>query len=71
MQRSVQKRVDEIKRIRGALDSGELPLTEAKKDIVLECAKELGVNGDAKLQEVLISIAIESGSNPALGATLH
>ncbi len=50
------------------MDSGELPLTEAKKDIVLEHAKELGVNGDTKLKEVLISIAIDSGSDTALTA---
>ncbi len=37
-----------------------MPLTETKKDIVLECAKELGVNKIAKLQEMLISIATQT-----------
>jgi hypothetical protein len=60
LQRWEQKRVDDIKRIRGTLEAGELPLTETKKDIVLECAKELGVTEIAKLQEMLISIATQT-----------
>ncbi len=49
LQRLDQKRVDEIKWIRGASEAGESPLTETKRVTVLECAKELGITGDVKL----------------------
>jgi hypothetical protein len=49
LQRSDQKGVDEIKRIRSTLEAEESPLTEGENDTILECAKELGANGDSKL----------------------
>jgi hypothetical protein len=68
LQRLDQKRVDEIKRIMGALEAVESPITETKRVPFLECAKELGIKGDAKLQEVLISITIDGTSDPVLTA---
>ncbi len=54
--------------IRGTLEAGESSLTEAKRNLILDCAKELSVNEDAKLQEVLISIAIEGMNDPVVTA---
>jgi hypothetical protein len=68
LQRSDQKRVDEIRRIRGAVEVRELPLTKAESDMVLDYAKELYVSKDTKLKEVLISIIIDGGNNPLLMA---
>jgi hypothetical protein len=45
LHRSDQKMVDEVKRIRGALERGEYSLTEDEKNAILECAKELGMDG--------------------------
>ncbi len=69
--KSDQKRVDEIKRIKSALEAKEFPLTLAKRVVILGCAKELGVNEDVKLQEVLISITKESGNDPVITGTGH
>ncbi len=63
--------MDEIKRIKSALEAKELPLTLAKRVVILGCAKELGVNEDVKLQEVLISITKESGNDPVITGTDH
>ncbi len=46
--------------MRGTLEAGESCWTEAEKDILIECARELDVNED---QEVLTPIAIEGGNN--------
>jgi hypothetical protein len=51
--------------VRGILEAGESLLTEAKKDITLECARELDVDEDAKLQPVLVSNAMEGGNDPS------
>ncbi len=51
--------------MRGILEAGESLLTEAKKDITLECARELDVDEDAQLQEVLVPIAMEGGNDPS------
>jgi hypothetical protein len=68
LQRSDQNSIDEIKRVRGAVEAGELPFTKAESDIFLDYAKELYVSKDAKLKEVLISIIIDGGNNPLLMA---
>jgi hypothetical protein len=66
LQRSDQKRIVKVKRVRGALEAGETPLTEAEKDIIIECARELDVGEDAKMQEALISIAMKRGNDTVL-----
>jgi hypothetical protein len=49
LQRLEQKRLDEVKRMRRALDAGESPLTEAEKDTIAECARELHIDEQTKL----------------------
>jgi hypothetical protein len=41
LQRLDQKRLDEVNRVRRALEAEEYPLIEAEKDAIAECAKEL------------------------------
>jgi hypothetical protein len=70
--KSDQKRVEkEIKRIRNALEAGEFAPHLGKRVVILDCAKEHGVNEDAKLQEVLNSITKESGNDPVITGTGH
>jgi hypothetical protein len=66
LQRLDQKRLDKVKRARGMLESEESLLTETEKDIIIECARELNVDEEAKLQELLLSIAMEEGNGPLL-----
>jgi hypothetical protein len=40
LQRLNQKRLDKVKRVRGALEAGEFPVTKAEKDAIVECARE-------------------------------
>jgi hypothetical protein len=50
---------DKLRRIRGALDSGE-------KAMILECAVALEVSGKKNIQEVIDFILTERGDNPKL-----
>ncbi len=52
--------------MRNTRQAGESPLTKAKRDVIVECARELEVNEEAKLQEGLISIGMEGGNDPVL-----
>jgi hypothetical protein len=36
--------MDEVKRVRSALEAGESPLTVAEKITIIECARALDVN---------------------------
>ncbi len=38
-----QKRLDEVKRVRSALEAGKSLLTEAERDTITECTRELDV----------------------------
>jgi hypothetical protein len=58
LQRSEQKRLDKIKRVRGTND--------AEKATITECAKELDVDEETKLQEMHLSIAMEGATIPCL-----
>jgi hypothetical protein len=40
LQRLNQKRLDEVKRVMGALQAGEFPVTKGEKDNIVECARE-------------------------------
>jgi hypothetical protein len=64
LQRSDQKSMDKVKRVRNALAAVESPSTEVERDVIMECARELEVNEEAKLQEVLIFISMEGGNDP-------
>jgi hypothetical protein len=57
LQRSEQKKLDKIKRVRGTLEAAESPPNEAEKATITECARELDVDEETKLQEMLLSIA--------------
>ncbi len=61
VQRSVHQTLDEVRRVRAAIEAGESQLTELEWGVVAECASELGVNGEAKLQEVLTFVTKEGG----------
>jgi hypothetical protein len=56
LQHCGKKKTDELRRIRGAWDSGKFPLTGSKKTFVLKCAETIEVNGELRLQEVVDSI---------------
>jgi hypothetical protein len=64
VQRSDQKRVDEVKRIRSALASGESLLTNAERSIILSCAQTLEMNVEGKVQEALSVAKEEGGEDP-------
>ncbi len=49
LQKLDQKRVDKVKWVRKALEAGKSPLTEAERDIIAECSRELEVNKEATL----------------------
>jgi hypothetical protein len=44
LQRSDQKSMDKVKRVRNALAAVESPSTEVERDVIMECARELEVN---------------------------
>jgi hypothetical protein len=64
--RSAEVRSEEVKRVGNTLQASESSLTEAERDVIVECARELEVSKEAKLQEVFISIGMEGGNNPVL-----
>jgi hypothetical protein len=51
IQRSDQKRINEVKRIRSALASGKSLLTDAERGIILFCAQILEMNREGKVKE--------------------
>jgi hypothetical protein len=51
IQRSDQKRINEVKRIRSALASGKSLLTDAERGIILLCAQILEMNREGKVKE--------------------
>jgi hypothetical protein len=53
LQRSDQNKLDKLRRIRGAMDRKESPLSESEKDFVLKCAGVMKINGEEKLQACL------------------
>ncbi len=57
LQRLDQKRVDErIRRL------GNHPLR--LRDVILTCTNDLGINKDVKLQEMLVSLAMDGRNDP-------
>ncbi len=68
IQRLHQKRVNKARRIQSAIETGVSPLIEAEKGVVLECARELSVNEEAMLLDVLTSIIMEGGYDPVTTA---
>jgi hypothetical protein len=53
IQRSNQKRIDEVKRIRNALASGESLLTDAERNIILSCAKVQEMDEEGGILNIL------------------
>jgi hypothetical protein len=66
LQRSIHKKLDKLKRIKGTMDCGESPLTENKKASVLKCAIAIEVNGEEKLQEIIDFILTKRGNDHIL-----
>jgi hypothetical protein len=50
LQKSDQKRVDEVKRVRNEQPAGESPLGEQEKVAIAVCARELRVNEESKIR---------------------
>jgi hypothetical protein len=53
IQRSNQKRIDEVKRIRSVLASGESLLTDAERNVILSCAQVLEMDEEGGLLNIL------------------
>jgi hypothetical protein len=64
IQRSDQKRVDEVKRIRSALASRGSVLTNAKRNAILMCAQALEENGVIQEQRALSKVRKDGEEDP-------
>jgi hypothetical protein len=53
LQRSDQKRVNEVRRVRNALAAGESPLTKLERGVIIDFAKQLGVDEESKTSAIL------------------
>jgi hypothetical protein len=53
IQRSNQKRIDEVKRIRSVLASGESLLTDAERNVILSCAQVLEMDEEGGILNIL------------------
>jgi hypothetical protein len=65
IQRSDQKRVDEVKRIRSALASGVSVLTNAERNTILSCAQAVEVNGVIQEQGLSPWLGRRAGKTPS------
>jgi hypothetical protein len=59
IQRSDQKKVDEVNRVRNGLAFLESPFSNQEKAAILLCAQTLGINRETKLGEALSAIREE------------
>jgi hypothetical protein len=67
MQQSEQKKMDELKRIRGAMDEGDLPLSKSEILFTQDGSHMMEVNEDKKLTMIINVSVFETGQQPCDG----
>jgi hypothetical protein len=66
LQRSILKKLDELRRIRGSIDPREFPLTKSQKALVLEGVKVMEVRQRGETTGVIDFIIAKGVDDPVL-----
>jgi hypothetical protein len=66
LQRSILKKLDELRRIRGSIDPREFPLTKSQKALVLEGVKVMEVRQRGEATGVMDFIIAKGVDDPVL-----
>jgi hypothetical protein len=67
MWRSEQKKMDKLKRIRGAMDEGDFPLSKSEILFAQDSSHMMEVNEDKKLTMIINESVFETGQQPCDG----